>query len=153
MRRWLPAVALAGVLLVVLELAVFVAVSLRWGLGWALAGTVVTSLLGGWLLRRAGTRTWRAVFRPAAASAGTRPGPDMVRMAAGVLLLAPGFVTDLVGLVLIVPPLPRLLSDVLRDRIPSSLLGQAAPSRTVRAKVRRRPPSPADDIIEGDIVE
>ena len=67
---------------------------------------IVVSLLGAALLRREGSRTWRA-FR-AASTSGRLPAREVADGAlvlfAGALLLTPGFVTDVVGLLLLVPP-------------------------------------------------
>lgn len=66
---------------------------------------VVDSIAGGLLLRREGTRAWQR-FREALAEA-RLPASEVVDGAlvvlGGALMLAPGFVTDALGLLLIVP--------------------------------------------------
>lgn len=89
---------------------------------------VVVSLLGAALLRRAGTRTWRA-FRDATAR-GQVPGKEVADGAlvllAGALLLTPGFVSDAVGLLLLLPPVRALLRRALAAYAGRRLLTGAA---------------------------
>lgn len=67
---------------------------------------VVVSAVGGWLVKREGL----SVLRQAQAriSAGAVPGRELVDgvlvIVAGALLLTPGFLTDCVGILLLVPP-------------------------------------------------
>ena len=64
------------------------------------------SVVGAVLVRREGTRAWRAVARVAAA--GERPGPQLTRALVGlvgaILVAIPGFVTGVIGLALFLPP-------------------------------------------------
>jgi UPF0716 protein FxsA len=78
----------------------------------------------------------------------------------GVLLVVPGFLTDLVGLALLVPPVRRGARSGVRRlaerRVPSALAGDLFGPRRVRVRVRRGPPPPPDDAgapIEGEIVD
>lgn len=81
------------------------------------------SLLGGYLLRREGSRTWRALRT--ALHAGRLPAKEVADGAlvilGGALLLTPGFVTDAFGLLCILPPtraaLRRMLTGVVARRL------------------------------------
>jgi UPF0716 protein FxsA len=74
--------------------------------GWpTVALLVVESLLGAWIVRREGRRAWRALtttFRE-----GGLPERELADAAlvlvGGVLLLTPGFVTDIVGFLFVLP--------------------------------------------------
>ena len=67
---------------------------------------LLDSLLGGWLLRSQGRAVWRR-FQETLGSgrAPTREGIDGVLViVGGALLLAPGFITDVFGALLLAPP-------------------------------------------------
>jgi len=80
-------------------------------IGWlAAAGLLVaTSLVGVMLLRRSGGELAR--FRAALAANGLRAvhleSPGAAALIGGILLVFPGFITDIVGAGLLVPPLRR----------------------------------------------
>ena len=87
-----------------------------WPTFWLL---VLDSLLGAWLLRLQGRRAWRE-FRQALTEA-RWPGDEVVQgalvLVGGTLLLTPGFVTDVVGFLLLVPPSRRVVSRMVRARM------------------------------------
>ena len=64
------------------------------------------SLLGGWLVKREGVGVWRQA--QARVAAGAVPGTELIDalliLVGGALLLTPGFLTDIVGIVLLLPP-------------------------------------------------
>jgi UPF0716 protein FxsA len=109
MRRLLFIVA--GLLvLAVVEIAVLIAIAQAIGLGWTVLLVLATSALGGWLLRREGARAWRH-FRADVAE-GRPPGnaatDGVLVFIGGILMLVPGFVTAIVGALLLIPPTRRL---------------------------------------------
>ncbi len=121
-----PALLLLALIVVPLvELYVVVQVGQGLGVLPTLALLLVVSLLGAALLRREGARTWRA-FRGATA-AGRVPAGEVVEGAvvlfAGALLLTPGFVTDAVGLLLLLPPVRVLVRRSLTAYAGRRLLG------------------------------
>lgn len=72
------------------------------------------AVLGAWLMKREGSRAWRAL--QAALGTGRVPGGELADAAlvlvGGVLLMLPGFATDLIGLLFLLPmtrPLARRL--------------------------------------------
>ncbi len=75
--------------------------------GWQTIGLlVIESAIGGWLLKRQGLATLAKVS--SALEAGRAPGRELVDglllLVAGALMLAPGFVGDLIGYLLLLPP-------------------------------------------------
>jgi UPF0716 protein FxsA len=111
--KWLLLALLA---LPIMELAVFIAVAGAIGFLWALALVAATSLAGAMVLRHAGgnhiARVRVAVGEGGftalqADSAGT------LTLLAGILLLIPGFITDVLGLLLLLAPLRRALGVLL----------------------------------------
>ena len=111
------------ILMPLLELYVLVQVGRVIGAGWTIALLLVSGFLGTWLIRHEGGRAWRAL-RDAIAN-GRMPATEIADGAlillGGALMLAPGFVTDALGVLLILPvtrPLFRgLLSGVVARRI------------------------------------
>lgn len=90
-----------------LEIFVFVQVGQWIGYGWAVLALIAISLLGFWLVKREGLGTWRRA--QAQLRAGEIPAAEAVDGAliagAGLLLIVPGFITDAIGLLLLLPPL------------------------------------------------
>jgi UPF0716 protein FxsA len=120
---------LAFVIVPLVELVVIIQVAGVVGTPWTIALLVVDSLIGAYLLKRESRRAWRD-FR-AALSAGRFPGDEVTQGAlvivGGTLLLTPGFVTDVVGLLCLLPPSRAAASRVVRRRIvPGAVLGGAA---------------------------
>jgi UPF0716 protein FxsA len=104
------------------EVLILVWIGKHTSLGVTLALIFLPGLLGAWLARREGLRCWREVRRqvyggelPAAALL-----DGLLILVAGVLLIAPGVLTDLTGFALLIPPVRRLvrnrLSESLRAR-------------------------------------
>ncbi|HEX2312315.1 MAG TPA: FxsA family protein [Thermomonospora sp.] len=106
---------LAFLLMPVLEIYVIIQVGALIG-GWQTAALLLAeSLLGAWIVRREGRRAWntlRGTFER-----GVMPDRELADaalvLAGGVLLLTPGFVTDVVGFAFVLPftrPLVRRLA-------------------------------------------
>jgi UPF0716 protein FxsA len=119
----MPAVLLAAFLVVpLLELAVIVQVQQSVGLGWTLAALVAISIAGAMLVKREGLKAWKR-FREALDEA-RLPAAEVVDGAllllAGALLLTPGFLTDTVGLLLLLPPSRAVVNRALRGRVRQS---------------------------------
>jgi UPF0716 protein FxsA len=110
-------VALIGVPL--LEIALFIEVGGWIGLGPTLALIVLTAVIGGWLLRAQGIRVLLRARRQLAE--GILPVMEVFEglcvVVGGALLLTPGFFTDAVGALLLVPAVRRELYRRLRWRI------------------------------------
>lgn len=132
-------VLLGLVLLLVVEVAVVVAASSWVGFGWTLLALLVTSLLGGWLVRREGARAWRSFS--AAVAEGRPPGREaldgVLILLGGLLVLLPGFVSDVLGLLCLLPPTRRQLGRAL---VGWALTGGRA--TVVRVRSTRGPTGP-----------
>jgi UPF0716 protein FxsA len=100
--------ALFVVLLVavpIFEVYVLVQVGQRIGVLLTVAILVVEAVLGGWLMRREGSRAWRALdaaFRGGRIPTGELADAALV-LVGGVLLILPGFLTDVLGLFFLIP--------------------------------------------------
>ncbi len=110
--KWLLLALLA---LPLAELAVFIAVASSIGFAWALLLVLGTSLAGGLMLRHAGgshIARVRAALDQGSFTALQADGSGSLILLAGILLLIPGFITDIVGLLLLIAPLRRALGAV-----------------------------------------
>ena len=115
--RW---VLLAAVALPLAELAAFIAVVVKIGLLGALALVLATSCLGIFLLRRAGNGQIAQIrVSPTGGVMGATGGSGVFLALSGILLVLPGFLTDAMGLALLLPPVQRgvraALGRVLRQ--------------------------------------
>jgi len=139
---WLFLVLLA---VPVVEIALFVQIG-GWLTLWpTLAIVVATGLAGAALIRRQGLRTL-ADLRAAAEGLRDPLGPlahGLAIMVAGLLLLTPGFMTDTLGLLLLVPPLRAAL---LRRA------AQAVAARVVTVRATGARPA-REDVIDGEYVD
>lgn len=123
MRRLLSTVALVVLAVPVIEIAVAVLVSRRIGVGDTLALVLLGCLGGLWVLRWAGSGAMRELRRLRSAGitgtgqVGRDAGEAGLKLVAGLLLVFPGLVTDLVGLLLLVPQVRGLVGRRLGHRL------------------------------------
>lgn len=123
------------------EIMVFIAVGERIGLLTTLALAFSTAIIGGALVRHQGLQTFLA-FK-SALERGRMPLGEIFDgfclIAAGALLITPGFVTDTLGFLLLFPPVRAFLRHLIKTRT----------SWHVETETTAyRPASP--DIIEGE---
>jgi UPF0716 protein FxsA len=123
---------------------------------------VAMSVLGGVLLKREGTRTWRA-FRTATQQ-GRMPATEVADGAlvifGGALLLTPGFATDAVGLLCVLPGsravVRRLLTALVANRL--GLVGMAGTFAASRYRAHRTRVDEAghryeQGVVDGEVVD
>ena len=111
------------VLVPIVEIAVIIQVGQAIGVIETLLLMVAVSVVGAWLVKREGIGVWRRAQRQL--DTGVVPGRELVDgmliMLAGALLLTPGFVSDCLGVLLLLPPvragLRRLVIGRLRKRV------------------------------------
>lgn len=164
-RRWLRPVLVAAFVLVPLaEIWAILQVGKLIGPWWTIVLLVLDSMVGAWLIRREGGRAWRALRD--ALQGGRMPARELVDGAliliGGTLMLSPGFVLDLVGILLILPytrPVARrLLTSVVERRlvvVPGAGLGGfpgSGPGGPFRDG-RRPGPGPEGPVVRGDVVD
>lgn len=108
--RWLPLILLF--LLVYIEITLFIKVSDVLGVALTLILIISTSCLGVSMVRQQGFRT--LIQMQTKLAQGENPAAEMVKSVslfiAGFLLLIPGFFTDFLGLLLLLPPVQKLLT-------------------------------------------
>ncbi len=140
-----PVLALVLGVGAVVELIVLIQVGQALGALPTVLLLVVVAALGAALLRREGARSWRAFST--ALHRGTPPVREVADGAlvllAGALLVAPGFVSDVVALLLLVPPVRAVARRLLAGWVAR---------RVVAPGARRRPP-PGGRIVHGTVVD
>jgi UPF0716 protein FxsA len=102
------------------EIAAFVAVALQIGFLAALALTVLTSLAGLAILRRAGRSEiarMRGALGDGMVTRVELDGPGFLTVLGGFLLLLPGFLTDILGALLLLPVTRRWIHATLRRAV------------------------------------
>lgn len=113
---------LAVILVLLLELGLLIWMLHLIGWGPTVGVGLVTTLLGGAIAKRERQRVWGDWQR--ARASGQLPASDAVEpmlvVTSGALLMFPGFLTDVVGLLLLLPPLRRLFGRWLWPRLQRS---------------------------------
>ncbi len=104
-------IAVGLVVILLVEIALFVQLGGRLGVGLTVTWLVLAALLGGILIRVQG---WMTLLRGREALArGQLPALEMLEglalVFAGILLIVPGFFTDLLAVLLVIRPLRRAL--------------------------------------------
>jgi len=101
------------------EMATFFWVESRTGLGWALGIAVLTAVVGSALVRRAGLSVLSDIQRKMASA--ELPGRELTHgvavLVAGAFLISPGFITDALGFLLLVPAVRDLTHRVVSARL------------------------------------
>lgn len=109
----------------ILEIGVFVLVGGQIGVINTLLGVVLTAFIGTVLLRQQGFALLGQAQRQM--DQGKIPGKELAHgvmlLAAGLLLLTPGFVTDSVGFLLLVPPIREGIFAFFKQRITFAAMG------------------------------
>ena len=102
-----------------LEIAVFIVIGGEIGVLWTVALILLTAVIGSILLRMQGFQVVQELQR--ASEAGRIPGRELghgaMILAAGILLLTPGFVTVATGFLLFVPAVREIIWKHLASRI------------------------------------
>ncbi|MDF1602483.1 FxsA family protein [Nocardioides sp. YIM 152315] len=157
-RRTLQAVLFVLFVLVPLaEIYVLVQVGQVIGAGWTILLLVADAVLGTWLIKHEGARAWR-VLREALDS-GRMPATELADgaliLVGGTLMLAPGFLTDVVGILLILPftrpVFRRVLGAAVARRMSVGFLDVGRPG----PQTRRGPgPGPGEGpVVRGEVVD
>ena len=119
----LPALMLAFIAVPLVELAILIKIGQYLGVMGTLGVVVLTGLLGSVLAASQGSRALRQIREDM--MAGRMPTQSILDgalvLAAGLLLLTPGLLTDSVGFFLLLPPGRRLLRRLLTRRLRSKV--------------------------------
>jgi UPF0716 protein FxsA len=130
------------------ELAVIIQVGEAIGVWWTIALLIADSLLGSLLMRHQGRAAWRRFTE--SVGSGRVPAREVLDGAlvlfGGAMLLTPGFLSDILGALLLLPPTRAVIRGVLVRRFGRRLVvSMTSPPR------RGAPGGPAD--VQGTAVD
>ena len=100
------------------ELYVIIQVGQAFGALNTIALLIIISAVGAWLVKREGMSVWKRFQRQI--EAGAVPGKEIADgvmiLFAGALLMSPGFLPDLLGIALLLPPVRAVIRGVLMKK-------------------------------------
>lgn len=121
--RWIPFIAFF--LYVYIEISLFIQVAHVLGVFFTLILVILTSAMGISLVKNQGLKNFRLMQQKMAA--GESPAAEMVKsvslVIAGMLLILPGFFTDFLGLLLLLPPVQKHLTVKLLPHLRFATMG------------------------------
>jgi UPF0716 protein FxsA len=165
MRRWVPwwVLALLFVVLPVVEIYLLIQVGQVIGAWWTILLLIADGFLGGWLMKREGTRAWRALRE--ALEERKMPARELADagliLVGGTLLLTPGFLSDVVGFFFILPVTRPVARAVLTRYLTRKFLtGPGAPGfgrpgfggQAEESPRTRQRPGPGS-VVQGEVVD
>jgi UPF0716 protein FxsA len=128
----------------IIEIAIFIEAGERFGLWPTLGAVVLTAVIGTGLLRWQGFTTWRRAAE--SLQRGVFPVNEVFAglclIAAGALLLTPGFLTDAIGFALFVPAVRQVIAHLIKRAIERG----DGPNVWVNGQ----PMGPRDTVIDGE---
>jgi UPF0716 protein FxsA len=145
------------VLVPILEIYVIIQVGQAIGAWWTIGLLIADSILGSVLMRSQGRAAWRR-FQLALAE-GRMPAREVLDgvlvIFGGAFLLTPGFLSDVVGALLLLPPTRAVIRRVLVKRFTFRLLkDMPSPGLRPRGGGPGAPGRPGDDFdVEGSATE
>ncbi|MGX5914605.1 FxsA family protein [Aliidiomarina sp. Khilg15.8] len=137
----------------IIEIAVLLQVGEIIG-GWnTLLLIIVTAVAGAALVRQQGALNWQRAQQKLAS--GEMPGVEMANglliFVAGIVLITPGFVTDIMGLLLLIPATRAPIAAALMKRMVVRSAGGSAGFAHFRAQGQSKPHQEDDDsVIDGE---
>lgn len=153
MRRRVPwsVLVLLFVVVPLVEIYILIQVGQVIGAWWTVLALIAVSVLGSYLIKREGSRAWEAL--KVALRTGRMPARELADGAliliGGTLLLTPGFLSDVVGMLMILPFTRPVARRVLTGFVNRKLLGTSAPPG--RSGARQRPGP--DSVVQGEVVD
>lgn len=148
-RLLLPLLVVAFIAVSVLEVWLLTAVAARITVWATVAILIVEALVGAWLMRREGSKAWKALVD--AYSTGRMPSGQLADAAlvlvGGMMLILPGFFTDLIGLACLLP-----VTRPYTRRVLGSLMARHAARSGLDLGLLRARLQP-DTVIRGETVE
>jgi UPF0716 protein FxsA len=140
------ALFVAFVVVPLVEIYVLIQVGQVIGPWWTILLLVLDSLLGSWLIKREGGRAWQALRT--ALETGRMPARELADgaliLVGGTLMLSPGFVTDALGILLILP---------FTRPVARRLLTRVVAQRLMSRNARRPGPGSGGSVVRGEVVD
>ncbi len=126
------------------EMATFFWVESRIGLGWALLLALATAFIGSYLVRRAGLSVLAQIRQKM--NRAELPGRELSHgaaiLVAGAFLISPGFITDTLGFLLLLPAVREMIHGAVSKRLTSKV--------TVMTTNFQTPPR---EVIQGEVID
>ena len=146
----------AFVVVPLLELYVLIQVGQVIGAWWTIGLLLADAIVGSWLIRREGGRAWQSLTT--SLQSGRMPARELADAAlilvGGTLMLTPGFLSDVLGLLVILPftrPVARrLLTRVVTAHLVSVSTG---PSPARDPDARNPGPGSEGSVVRGEVVD
>jgi UPF0716 protein FxsA len=137
------------------ELAVLIQVGQLIGVWWTIALLVADAVIGSWLARSQGRSVWRRFNE--ALRAGRAPAREVMDGAlvvfGGALLLTPGFLSDILGVVLLLPPTRAFVRAVLVRRYAGRMVASMTTGPRMGGGPGRPPRARQSYDVEGTAVD
>ncbi|WP_182376303.1 FxsA family protein [Nocardioides sp. WS12] len=149
-RRAALVLFLAFVVMPILEIFVLIQVGQAIGPWWTILLLVLDSIIGAWLIKREGRRAWQAL--QARLQTGQMPARELADgvlvVLGGAFMLSPGFVTDILGILLILPITRPLFRGLLTSYAVNRITIRTGPG------TRTSPGTPPQgDVVRGEVVD
>lgn len=146
-RRWVAVLLLlAFVVMPILEIVVLIQVGQVIGPWWTILLLVLDSVLGAWVIKREGRRAWQALRSQL--ESGSMPARELADgvliVLGGAFMLSPGFVTDALGILLILPVTRPLFRRLLTSYALQRVSRRATPRNAAR---------PGPEVVRGEVIE
>jgi UPF0716 protein FxsA len=145
---WVLLVAFVVVPLV--EIYVLIQVGQVIGAWWTIGLLIADSVFGSWLIRREGRRAWQALNT--ALRSGQMPAKELADgaliLVGGTLMLTPGFVSDALGLLMILP-----FTRPLARRLLTGVVTRHLVAAQTRPTTRRPGPGSDGSVVQGEVVD
>jgi UPF0716 protein FxsA len=147
----------AFVVVPLVEIYVLIQVGQVIGAWWTIALLIADSILGSWLIRREGRRAWAGLT--GALETGRMPARELADAAliliGGTLMLTPGFVSDAVGLFVILPFTRPLARRMLTRVVTRHLVVVAMPGAAGAGPRSTQHPGPGagGSVVRGEVVD
>lgn len=153
-RRTAVLLFLVFVVMPILEIVVLIRVGQVIGPWWTILLLVLDSIIGAWLIKREGRRAWQALREQV--ETGRMPAKELADgalvMLGGAFMLSPGFVTDALGILLILP-----VTRPFFRRLLTSYAVQRVAQRTVSGSraggTRTNGTRPGPDVVQGEVID
>jgi UPF0716 protein FxsA len=149
-RRGFPwwVLVAAFIIVPILEIYVIIQVGQVIGAWWTIALLIADSILGSWLIRHEGRRAWQALTT--ALQSGRMPAKELadgaLLLVGGTLMLSPGFITDAVGILLILPFTRPVARRLLTGYVGRRLV-------VVRPDAPPPGPGPQGPVVRGEVID
>ena len=151
----LPILLLIFIVVPIAELAVIIEVGQQIGVWLTIAILVADSILGGLLMRSQGRASWRRFNE--ALQVGRIPAREVLDGAlvifGGAFLLTPGFITDIFGIVLLLPPTRAIVRRILVKRYADRMIVAARSQAGMSSWPPPRGGGRPGDVVDGTAVD